>query len=210
MNFQLLHFKNLPIWEQLSIEEELLKKDTRNIVLINEGTPLAIVMGISGKKEELVDLKKAEKRDVIIHKRFSGGGTVVVDEETLFVTFICQKEEHSFPAYPEPILRWTASIYQEAFPQISLRENDYVIGDKKCGGNAQYIRKERWLHHTSFVWNFKQENMELLLYPKKTPSYRNGRGHTEFLTPLSSHFPCKKSWVEQLKHTLCRRYVLSD
>jgi lipoate-protein ligase A len=207
--FHLLHLKSYSIYDQLVLEESLLRHDERNWCLINEGTPPAIVMGISGKKEELVDCARAHHEGIPLIKRFSGGGTVFVDEQTLFVTFICNKNFHPFPAYPEPIMRWTEEIYKEVFDHqhFSLRENDYVIGEKKVGGNAQYIKKERWLHHTSFLWNYSQEKMNILLLPKKRPSYRNSRSHNEFLSTLSSHFPCKNTLIEQLKATLNKRYL---
>ncbi len=163
-------------------------------------------MGISGKKEELVDLAKTSQDNIPIIRRFSGGGTVIVDENTLFVTFISQKNIHSFAAYPEPIMRWTEAIYREAFdhPDFKLRENDFVIGAKKCGGNAQYIRKNRWLHHTCFLWDYSSKNMEYLLLPKKTPPYREGRSHDDFLCRLKDHFPDKAALVEQIKTTLLK------
>ncbi len=208
--FHLIHLKNTPIFSQLQLEEALLREDTRNFCLINEGTSPAIVMGISGKPEELIDLPKARAFGIPIIKRFSGGGTVIVDEDTLFITFICQKNSHPFPAYPEPILKWSASLYSQAFPFISLKENDYVIEDKKCGGNAQYIKKERWLHHTSFLWNFKPSHMQLLLHPKKTPSYRKERPHTDFLTQLSFHAPSKETWVTTFKEILKLNYSVIE
>jgi lipoate-protein ligase A len=197
---KILHFQNLPITEQLKMEEDLLRNDTRNFCLINEGTSPAIVMGISGKADELVDLQNIG--DIPILKRFSGGGCVIVDEGTLFITFIFQKEFHPFPAYPEPIMRWTGELYHAAFPQISLRDNDYVIGERKCGGNAQYIKKERWLHHTSFLWDYTPERMNLLLHPQKTPTYREGRNHHDFLCRMKDHFPDKSAWIARFKEQI--------
>ncbi len=208
--FHLIHTKNMPIFSQLQLEEALLRQDTRNFCLINEGSSPAIVMGISGKEDELVNLSQARALAIPIIKRFSGGGTVIVDEETLFITFICQKASHPFPPYPEPILKWSASLYEKAFPFISLKENDYVIGNKKCGGNAQYIKKDRWLHHTSFLWNFKPSHMQLLLHPKKTPLYRQERSHEDFLTTLSCHSPNKEKWVNDFKAALQLSYELID
>jgi lipoate-protein ligase A len=202
MTFHLIRLKNMPITEQLKLEDRLLRHTTENWCLINEGSSPTVVMGISGKAEELVDLAKAEEANIPVIKRFSGGGTVIVDEETLFVTFICQKELHPFPAYPEHILKWSESIYKGALPSLALRENDFVIGEKKCGGNAQYIKKDRWLHHTSFLWNYSPERMNILLYPKKTPSYRQGRSHDEFLCRLSDHLPDRETWIEGLKRAL--------
>lgn len=202
----LIETSNLPITEQLALEEKLLRHDDRNFCLINFGSAPTIVMGISGKPEELIDIPNVG--DIPILKRFSGGGTVIVDEGTLFVTFICQKNLHPFPAFPEPILRWTGNLYNSAFPKISLRENDYVIGNRKCGGNAQYIRKDRWLHHTSFLWTYHPHRMSLLLHPKKTPTYRQNRPHSDFLCCLSDHFPSPGSWIATLKTELSRLFTL--
>lgn len=209
-SLHLLHVKNLPVFEQLQLEETLLRHDERNWCLINEGTAPAIVMGISGKPELLINREKLSHAPLPLIKRFSGGGTVVVDENTLFVTFIFQKTSHTFPSYPERIMRWSEEIYKEVFPgnHFALRENDYVIGEHKCGGNAQYIKKERWLHHTSFLWNFEAEKMDYLLHPPKSPQYRAGRKHTDFLCTLSEHFSEKKEFTTSLKSALATRYDL--
>ena len=212
MNFHLLHLQNTPIFEQLKLEEALLRNDTRNWILIGEGSPPAIVMGISGKKEEMIDEKKVQALGIPLIKRFSGGGTVLVDENTLFVTFICQKELHDFPAYPEPILKWSEEIYKDVFPQenFALRENDFVFGEKKFGGNAQYIKKDRWLHHTSFLWDYSSKYMDLLLIPKKIPKYRNDRRHQDFLCRLREHFSHPQEIIMALKTALRKRFEIKE
>ncbi len=208
MTFHLLHLHGLPIFEQLKLEEALVRNDHRNWCLINQGSTRAIVMGISGKPELLLNVDRVSQDQIPVIKRFSGGGTVIVDENTLFVTFICQKEIHSFAAYPEPIMKWSEEIYQSVFPQehFSLRENDFVFGEKKFGGNAQYIKKDRWLHHTSFLWDYHKENMDYLLHPKKTPTYRKERPHTEFLCTLREHFQAMDEVAAGIKHALKMRY----
>jgi lipoate---protein ligase len=206
--FHLLHLKNHPILQLLQLEEALLRQDDRNWCIINEGSPPAIVMGISGKPDELIDLAKWKQAPIPVIKRFSGGGTVVVDFQTIFITFICRKDLHPFPAYPESILKWSETIYQTAHPTIQLRENDFVIGEKKCGGNAQYIRKDRWLQHTSFLWDFNPALMDLLLLPKRTPDYRQNRSHGQFLLPLNQQFPDKALWISTFKQQLEKKYDL--
>jgi lipoate---protein ligase len=206
----LLRLKSYPIYEQLLLEEMLLRSDTGNWCLINEGSTPAIVMGISGKKEELVDCAMAAQQGIPLIKRFSGGGTVIVDEDTLFVTFICQKHLHDFSAYPEPILRWTEALYREALqhPEFRLRENDYAISDRKFGGNAQYIKKDRWLHHTSFLWDYSSEKMQYLLHPKKMPAYREGRSHEEFLCRLSEYFSDKEEVIDRIVGAIEKRFSI--
>ncbi len=208
----LLHVKNLPIFEQLKLEEALLRLDQRNFCLINEGSPPAIVLGISGKLEQLVDREKVRTHNIPLIRRFSGGGTVIVDESTLFISFICQKELHNFPLFPEPILKWSEELYKEVFshPLFSLCENDYVFGEKKCGGNAQYLKKERFLHHTSFLWDYQEELMDFLLHPPKTPTYRAGRRHAEFLARMKDFAPSKEALIARLKETLDQRYGIQE
>ncbi len=189
---QLLHFENLPIFEQLQIEEALLRADKGEWCLLNTGSPDAIVMGISGKPEKLLHL---DQISVPVIKRFSGGGTVYIDEQTLFVTFIANGKQT-----PKPILEFSNQIYAPFFPKgFAVRENDYVIGEQKFGGNAQYIQKDRWLHHTSFLWDYSPEKMSCLKLPEKRPAYRGERTHVDFLCKLASHFPNKMTLIEALK-----------
>lgn len=205
-----LRLPSLPIYEQLLLEERLLRASTHNWCLINSGSPPAIVLGISGKKEELVDEAKTTRDQIPLIRRFSGGGTVSINPHTLFVTFIFQCKDHPFPPFPEPILRWSAALYKEAFQHsaFDLRENDYVLYERKCGGNAQYIKKERWLHHTSFLWDYSEEQMQYLLHPKKTPTYRQHRSHTDFVCRLKDFFPSEEFLMTSLLTTLQSRYTL--
>ena len=184
-----IHLQNVPIFEQLQLEEALLRTESRNFCIVNHGSPRAIVMGISGQTESLLDQEKVQKDQIPVIRRFSGGGTVIVDEETLFITFIFSKDAIEVTPFPESIFRWSEDLYVKAWgiPGFALRENDYVIQDKKCGGNAQYIKKDRWLHHTSFLWNYRKENMKYLLLPAKRPKYREDRDHHEFLCSLKEH-----------------------
>lgn len=184
----LLQLSQYPILAQLQLEEALLRADDRSWCIVNFGTPPAIVMGISGQSEAFINDEKIRNSPLPIIKRFSGGGTVIVDENTLFITFICNAKTLNVPCYPEKVLQWTAQFYETVFPKgFHLRENDYAIGERKFGGNAQYFRKDRWLHHSSLLWNFHPDRMEYLLQPVKKPKYRNDRNHLDFLCTLHEH-----------------------
>lgn len=78
------------IFEQLRLEELLLRHDNSCWCLINSGPKVpAIVTGFSGKVPELVEIDAARRDGIGVIRRFTGGGTVVVDENTFFVSFIC-------------------------------------------------------------------------------------------------------------------------
>uniref|UniRef100_A0A7S3PZ84 BPL/LPL catalytic domain-containing protein n=1 Tax=Chaetoceros debilis TaxID=122233 RepID=A0A7S3PZ84_9STRA len=181
-----------------------------------------IIMGIGGKPERLLHMPKVREDGVLTIKRFSGGGTVVVDESSLWTTFIGRNEHfgHYVDPFPRNIMKWSAedvfhdvfdrmridALHHERrdqdaddntelggseiniFPEFSLRENDYVLGAQKMGGNAQTITGQGWLHHTSFLWDYNAENMGYLSLPEKRPDYRGDRDHGDFLVKLKSVF----------------------
>lgn len=200
----------MSIFDQLILEEQLLRDDARNFCILSQGSSPAIVMGISGKTEDLIHIPKAQNLGFPIIQRFSGGGTVVVDENTFFTTFLFNKKDCSFPGYPEQIMKWSESLYKEALqiPGFALKENDFVIENLKCGGNAQYIKKDRWLQHTSFLWDFCPNKMDSLLLPRKTPQYRQGRSHLDFLCTLKAHLPSRESFFERIKERLNKQFIV--
>jgi len=83
-----------------------------------------------------------------------------------------------------------------------------VLGERKFGGNAQSITKQRWVHHTSFLWDYQPERMQCLQHPPRTPEYRRvrmrgqsapallltgnaaqGRAHSDFICRLRDRWP---------------------
>jgi len=50
---------------------------------------------------------------------------------------------------------------------------DYAFNTRKFGGNAQSITKNRWIHHTSFLWDYDVKNMDYLKLPMRAPTYRS-------------------------------------
>jgi lipoate---protein ligase len=169
-------------------------------------------MGISGQPDQLLDLSKIKENNIPVIKRFSGGGTVIVDENTLFISFVMTKTNVDAAPFPEPILRWSADLYASAWDirGFQLRENDYCIGDKKCGGNAQYMRKNRWIHHTSFLWDYKSENMDVLLLPPKCPAYRQDRSHDDFLCRLHPFGADPKTRIAEFKRELVKQFYIQE
>ena len=148
--------------------------------------------------------------NIPVIRRFSGGGTVIVDENTLFISFLFSKTALDVAPFPEPLLRWSANLYQKSWqiPDFHLKENDYAIGLKKCGGNAQYIRKDRWLHHTSFLWDYQEANMDYLQLPSKQPQYRLNRTHGAFLCRLKEFAPSQEILICQLINELEKQFSI--
>lgn len=199
----LLDLEGIPIIDQLRLEEALLRTDQANWCLLNRGSPPAIVLGISGKVEELVDESAHQAIPIPLVRRFSGGGTVVVDERTLFVTFLFNSSVFDFAPFPETIMRWTAQFYAPLLPNdFALKEHDYVLGNKKFGGNAQCICKGRWLHHSTLLGDYDPQLMRLLKLPSRRPNYREARSHKDFLCTLKEQQVCPDGLFTKIKEKL--------
>lgn len=83
------------------------------------------------KTKELLETDAILRDEIPVIRRFTGGGTVIVDQGTIFVTFICNKDAISgLQSYPRPIMSWSSLIYKNMFQGIgefSLRENGMYI-----------------------------------------------------------------------------------
>ncbi|KAF3952490.1 hypothetical protein CMV_021958 [Castanea mollissima] len=188
----LVRLKGVPILQQLHLEERLLRTSSHNWCIINDATNQpTIVMGVSGKPAELLEIESVLCDQIPVVRRFTGGGTVLVDPGTIFVTFICNKDAVAgVQPHPQPIMYWSGALYNKVFQGVGdfhLRENDYVFGDRKFGGNAPSITKNRWIHHTSFLWDYEVRNMAYLKLPARVPEYRLARGHLEFICRMKDY-----------------------
>lgn len=183
--------------------------------------PAEVVMGIGAKPERVLDMSAVKKcalgasplslptslhstcyissppchgrGGIKVIRRFTGGGTVIVDKDTVFASFVCNQDSvPSKPAFPRDVMRWSESFYAPVFERLlqngddrfALLEHDYCVGERKIGGNAQSLSRNRWVHHTSFLWNYCPDRMRVLTLPEKRPEYRGSREHHEFLVPL--------------------------
>jgi len=218
---RVLRLHRVPILEQLRLEEALLKANHENWCVLNQPPEEegSVVLGIGGKPAELVHLDNAQKDNIPLIKRFSGGGTVFMDENVRCVSFIVNSAAlPELKSFPRPIMDWTGGLYEQVFHQLnvpgfSLRDHDYCLGQKKFGGNAQSIVRDRWLHHTSFLWTPCFDMLERYLqFPRKVPEYRAGRSHTDFTCGLGTHFEggCDAAFSQAVLTALEEYFILDN
>lgn len=203
------------ILDQLRLEEALLRAGKENFLLLSEGLleESSVVLGLSSKPDDMVYAKAMQDQQVRLIRRFSGGGTVFVDKNTLFVSLICNSDSVDVSPFPRPLMDWVSThLYTKAMGErVSNRENDLVCDGVKFGGNAQSLVKGRWLHHTSILWDMDIERMtSLLKLPNKQPEYREGRTHEKFLTTLkhSGLFDQPISALDSLENSLEEHFTI--
>jgi len=220
-----LQLRNVPILRMLQLEEALFRTDRRSWFITNEWDSAqpaaeALVLGISGRPEQMLHVEVAQRSGIPVIKRFTGGGTVVVDSDTLFASFIVAEGAlpHVKP-YPEPMLAWSGELYADALQRcgvrnFAVRANDYCLHadgvDLKFGGNAQSISGKRWLHHTSLLWDYAPARMALLQMPARQPEYRRQRPHESFVQGLGASFPCRDAFGRALVAAAGARFELEQ
>ncbi|KAG0502172.1 hypothetical protein HPP92_002244 [Vanilla planifolia] len=75
----LIRTRGFPILQQLHLEERLLRTSSSNWCIINDGTnQVNVVMGLSGRPAELIDIELLLQDRIPVIRRFTGGGTVVI------------------------------------------------------------------------------------------------------------------------------------
>ena len=209
----------MDILHQLTLEESLFALSEHAFCWLNQGTCTpAIVMGSYNDPHTLLNLTQIAKDGIPVIKRYTGGGTVYVDNNTYLMSFILngipspaptqhvqvQHHDKKTTVGPREIMAWSHEFLHPIFsdalqlPSFEVRDHmDYVIGigdtqenALKIGGNAQKISRSRFVHHTSFLWDYDVRAMQhYLLVPelRKQPSYRRNRTHADFVVALKRH-----------------------
>eukprot|EP01080_Neovahlkampfia_damariscottae_P006706 gene6706-10871_t len=156
-------------------------------------------MGITGKPEKLINIQNTKNDKIPIIKRYTGGGTVFVDENTYFSSFIGETNLlGDKKPFPKDIMKWSEEFYKLVFrhDKFSLREDDFTFDNLKFGGNAQYItggKLSKFVHHTSFLYKMDMDKiMKYLLIPERKPIYRGEKHHDEFLTNINKSLGFEK------------------
>ena len=150
-----LRASGLSILERLSLEEALLRHDDRNWAIVGTHEPwnhkylshvpipdyigkepsdqCMVVMGIGGKPDKLLNIPQIERDKVMVVKRFSGGGTVVLDSQSLWTTFIGRNKDYvpsGVQPYPREIMEWSAdTIFGPTFDKMVKQKQH--LGQKK-------------------------------------------------------------------------------
>uniref|UniRef100_A0A6N2LAU5 BPL/LPL catalytic domain-containing protein n=1 Tax=Salix viminalis TaxID=40686 RepID=A0A6N2LAU5_SALVM len=222
MLINVVRFKGMPILEQLFLEEKLLRTSSDNWCIVNDGTStpsrdLLVVSFTHGHASvfhlhyDLEFVQKVAPKSVVLRKlqnflnlglfyeivfirRFTGGGTVIVDHGTIFVTLICNKDDVlGVQPYPRSIMSWSGLLYGQVFRGIGdfqLRENE-----EHCKLLAAY---------DAYI---TVKNMAYLKLPARAPEYRLERDHNEFICRMKEYLS-RSLFVEKTTEALETHFSL--
>ena len=126
----------------------------------------SIVVGKHQNTIEEINTKFVKDHDIQVCRRVSGGGTVYHDEGNLNYTIISNDENRKidYETFSRPIINALSNMGVHA--SSDNRSSITVDGFKICG-HAQYINKNRTMHHGCLLFNSDLTVLEkALIVPK--------------------------------------------
>lgn len=181
--------------ENLALDEALLlaaEAGTGGEVLrFWEWPGYAVVLGAGGSVRIDVNEDACRADGVTIHRRASGGGTVLLGRGCLLFTLVLSYEGAPELRDVTASYRWILGRVCKALrPLIPLEHggiSDLVLNGRKVSGNAQQRKGRYLLHHGTLLYDFGPSAAARYLHPpEREPAYRAGRQHEEFLTNLAA------------------------
>ncbi len=141
----------------LAAEEILVKNFSEEVFMLwrNDNT---IVIGRNQNTLSEIHYDYVKENDIRVVRRMSGGGAVFHDMGNINFTFIVNDGEdfNNYRRFTEPVIAFLKTLGVDA----SLRgRNDLVIGDKKISGNAQYMHKNRVMHHGTLLYSASENRL---------------------------------------------------
>lgn len=121
-------------------------------------TKPTLMIGKYQNSHEEIDLAYARAHDIMIVRRFSGGGTIYTDLGGWQYSFITQGDsgEIDFMRYLEPVLD---ALHGLGVPAAFNGRNDLTVDGRKFSGTAQYKLSGATVHHGSLLFDTNVEEM---------------------------------------------------
>jgi lipoate---protein ligase len=148
----------------LALEEYALRslppKDSYFILWQNDP---AIIIGAGQNTIDEIDPAFVRDRGIHVVRRRSGGGAVYHDEGNLNFSFITDRAGRGafdFKKFTGPVIR---TLHKLGISSAFSDRNDLVIDGRKFSGNAQYVTKDRLLHHGTLLVQSDLDNLQRAL-----------------------------------------------
>ena len=158
-----IHSPFTDIYFHLAAEEYLLKQGNEDIFMLWQDTP-SVVIGKHQRLRSEVDQEWAEREQVHIARRFSGGGAVYHDLGNVNLTFI-----ETTPRLPEFVtyLQRTLDFLNSMGLMATGGERLGVyLNGLKISGSAQCLYKDRVLYHCTLLYDTDLTALHQALNPE--------------------------------------------
>jgi len=164
-----------------------------------------VVIGRNQNTLEEVNLDYVKKHGIIVVRRMSGGGAVYHDMGNINFSFVVdyRKEDfNSMERFAKAIVKSLSKFGIE--PEFSGR-NDITIEGKKISGNAQYVTRNRILHHGTLLFDSDLSVLSKALNVKPEKIKSKGiKSVKSRVTNIKDYLPDKTVTVSQFKEMLLK------
>lgn len=149
-----------------------------------------IVLGRANDSESSVYTEFAQRDDIKIYKRPSGGESVILTQNMIVFSMKINIIKLKKPRYIFDIINkhLINSLKNIGIDNLNSRGiSDISILDKKILGSAMYLKNNILFYHA--VLNVKEDVSLIsryLKHPGREPDYRAGRNHNDFVTSLKA------------------------
>ena len=189
-------------WSDLTLPtlEENLALDEALLLQAEDGGPEvlrcwewptpAVVLGAAGRIRDEVNIEQCQEDGIPIHRRASGGGTVLLNRGCLLFSLILRFDRdpslQHIPSSYKFILGKLVDALAAAADGVAFQgQSDLTLNDRKFSGNSQQRKRHNVLHHGTLLYAFDAGGLgRYLRSPPRQPEYRGGRSHEAFLVNL--------------------------
>jgi lipoate---protein ligase len=220
--------------ENLALDEALLlwaeAGSGGEVLRFWEWPAFAIVLGAGGSVRIDVNEEACRSAGVPIHRRASGGGTVLLGPGCLLFSLVLSLDRTAELRDLTASYRWILGRVRDGLrsvaPLAAVGTSDLAWNGRKVSGNAQQRKSRYILHHGTLLYDFELPSVGRFLYPpEREPAYRAGRDHDAFVANLPADVvtlkrslaiafeavpgtvPCSSNLVPQLVET---KYATED
>ena len=178
--------------QNLALDEVLLRdaeqNDADDVLRFWESPVPFVVLGLTQRIRDEVNIEACARDQVPITRRWSGGGCVLQGPGCVNYTLILRKDRHPgidtiHGSYDYILGKVSKAIGIERITPAGI--SDIALGSLKVSGNAQRRQKHFILHHGTLLYNADIHIVKRYLRePGDRPEYRGERNHDDFITNL--------------------------
>ncbi len=178
--------ENTDPYFNLAAEEYLVQNLSEEVFMIwrNHNT---IVVGRNQNTLSEIHYEYVKENDIRVVRRMSGGGAVFHDMGNVNFTFVVNSGDdfNNYRRFCEPVIGFLKTLGVEA--TLSGR-NDILVDEKKISGNAQYMYKDRVMHHGTLLFAASKDNISEALKVSEDKIKSKGiKSVRSRVTNISSH-----------------------
>lgn len=171
----------------LAAEEFIFYHFSEPVLRIWQNEPCVVI----GKNQLLaaeIDTDFAERNNIQIVRRFSGGGAVFHDLGNINISFINSDGNKNFDSYNEQIISFLKS--ENLHPATDKRHAIY-LDNRKISGCAQYVRGQKSIYHATFLFSCNLNLLENVLKGNSPTeeNYKYVKSVKSAVTNISNYLP---------------------